>query len=122
MNIIIFDIAIFITCAAIYWINQLFLKSMIGGNFLMFHFNDFLAIIVFMSLANITLVLFRPYVTRIDKLHHILILAIICGIFWEVITPLYKESTADWLDLFCYIAGSLCYWVINRIFLKKELP
>lgn len=110
-----FDVVVFVICGIVYLVNQHLLKPLIGGNFIMYHLNDFLAIIVFMSLANLTLVLFRPYTTRINSLHHILLLAITCSVYWEVIAPTYKESTPDWVDAICYIVGSVCYWFLNRI-------
>ena len=46
---------------------------------------------------------------------NIYIIITICGIFWEVITPMYKkESVCDIFDFIMYILGASIYLIIIR--------
>lgn len=76
------------------------------------HCNDFLAGLSFMALINIIL-LFSKY-KKIKTLKVIIIISILCGIFWEVIAPLFITSTRDFWDMVSYTLGFFLYWIIKR--------
>ncbi|NLL31048.1 MAG: hypothetical protein GX258_08435 [Clostridiales bacterium] len=89
------------------------------GYLLRNHYNDFLGGISFMALLNLIL-LFSKY-NKIKKLKLILLVALGCSIFWEVITPIFLvTSTGDFYDFIAYTLGFTLYWIIKR-FKNKDM-
>ena len=42
-------------------------------------------------------------------------LTLLAGLFWEYVTPLYREeSTSDPRDLACYVGGAICMCLLRR--------
>lgn len=83
------------------------------------YFNDIIGSITFMAYINIVLDLKQ---LNIHKLHHIIMVMLGCGFFWEVITPIFRKSTvADFWDAVAYLCGGILYWLILKIykFIKK---
>ncbi len=111
----IFNIVVILICVVVYFANQLILKSSIGGDFVMYHLNDFTAIIALLAFANLSATVMNPFGGRsICTLRHTLIIALFCSLFWELLTPLYKTSTTDWRDIVFYLLGALLYWALRH--------
>lgn len=101
---------IFIFTFIVYLINQKILK-LTNYTFFKCYFNDLLAPIILLSFSNFLLNLY----SRTIKGKNIYIFISICGIFWEVITPLLKkDSVSDILDFAMYILGASIYMILVR--------
>jgi hypothetical protein len=75
------------------------------------YFNDLLAPIILFSFSNFLLSFYEKEIYG----KNIYIIITICGIFWEVITPMYKkESVCDIFDFIMYILGASIYLIIIR--------
>ena len=101
----------------LYVINQ-YIKTRIPVEFIRWflscYFNDFIGGITFAAYCNM---IFGFYNKRLDKLWQIQILIFISGLFWEYITPMYRENTvSDLWDIVAYMCGGFLYW-LN---IKKE--
>ena len=60
-------------------------------------------------MAAINLVLSFFY-KPIRKMWHIIILMFFCGLYWELIVPLYRtNSVSDFWDIIAYIVGGVTY-------------
>ena len=78
-----------------------------------YHFNDFLGAIVFAAYVNL-LCLFHK-VRPLNKYRSLLLLGILCSLFWEGLAPLILPySTRDWLDCAAYFLGMTVYWLLLR--------
>lgn len=121
------NLYIFIVCLVIYFINRLTNDLYYVSHLsyvLRYHFNDYLAGIVFLAYLNIILSVSQYDYIRILKWSQIIFIGIIIGIFWEYITPIYKtDSTSDIIDVICYIFGAVSYKVFYNLTMlnyKKE--
>lgn len=100
-----FNIIIFIIVFMIYLINQNLLKKT-ENIFFMGYFNDLLAPILLLAFSNFLLSFYGKEL----KGKNIYIVIIICSIYWEFITPLYKKnSVCDVLDIIMYMCGASIY-------------
>lgn len=83
------------------------------------YFNDIIGSITFVSYCNILCAHFKK--TYFSKLLHIELLMLFCGLFWEVITPLFRKNTvADFFDIIAYCFGGLIYWLISQKIMKTQ--
>jgi len=102
--------------AILFYINEAIkfeIKIPYWGYLLRNHYNDFLGGISFMALINLIL-LFSKY-NKIKKLKIIILIGLMCSIFWEVITPIFKvDSTGDFWDFIAYSIGFTLYWIIKK--------
>lgn len=106
----IINATILIVTFIVYLINQKILK-LTNYTFFKCYFNDLLAPIILLSFSNFLLNLYN----RTIKGKNIYIFISICGIFWEVITPLLKkDSVSDILDFVMYILGASIYMILLR--------
>ena len=107
--------------AGAYVINNCYLKAHTGGAlqyFLICHFNDLICPLLFFAYANLLLLTVEREITR---LWVILLISMGTSFLWEFAAPLFKASaTTDPVDLACYIAGGILYWVILRCTAKKN--
>lgn len=108
--------------AVLFYINEA-IKLKVGipylGYFLRNHYNDFLGGVSFIAVVNI--ILFFSIYNKIKKLKIILLIALICSIFWELITPIFlSDSTGDFWDVISYSLGFTVYWIIKR-FINKDI-
>lgn len=78
--------------------------------FLNCYFDDILGNVLFLLLIALAWVHFKPQFQI--RLYHVLLLNIVCGLFWEYITPLYRTSTSDIWDVVAYMVGGLLFWYI----------
>lgn len=83
--------------------------------FFLYHFNDLLAGILFPAYINLWCIVFRIEY-RIDSMFKILLYGTLCSLAWEYIAPLVSsKSTADIVDVFMYILGSMIYYILYSI-------
>ncbi|MBC5737967.1 hypothetical protein [Lawsonibacter faecis] len=97
--------------ALLYLCNRLFfLPGTTGAVHLFFawYFSDLLAGALIPAIAALLLILARlPPLTRPLSVTGF---ALLCGLFWELVTPLYKPgAVCDPLDLPAYLAGAWIY-------------
>lgn len=110
------NLNIFIVCLVIYSINRLtnvlyYIPYL--SYILRYHFNDYLAGIVFLAYLNIILGLSKYQHIRVLKWSNVIFTGLLIGVFWEYITPIYKsDSTSDIIDVICYVLGAISYKVI----------
>lgn len=113
------NLNIFIICLVIYFVNRLtndtyYIPYL--SYVLRYHFNDYLAGIVFLAYLNIILGISKYKQIRVLKWIPVIFTGIIIGTFWEYITPIYKsDSTSDVIDVICYILGAISYKVIYSL-------
>lgn len=92
-----------------YVINQKLLKKT-QNIFFQGYFNDLLAPILLLAFSNFLL----SFYEKEWKGKNIYIVIVICGIYWEFITPLYKkDSVCDVLDMIMYIGGASIYSLLR---------
>jgi hypothetical protein len=65
--------------------------------------------LVLLSGSNLYIVSLRASAFVITRSIATTALALSAGLFWEYITPLYRNSTGDPLDLVAYVFGALLY-------------
>jgi hypothetical protein len=110
------NVSIFALAFGVYGISRFtsfptILPSSLGG-----HFHDLLATPVLLSATNLWIIACRRSDLVLVRLRSIFALSIIAGVFWEFVTPLYRTSTTDILDLLAYTIGGLLYFVVLRAF------
>ena len=94
----------------LYLINQKILK-LTNYTFFKYYFNDLLAPIILLSYSNFLL----NFYNKTIKGKNIYIFISICGIFWEVITPLLKkDSVGDIMYFAMYILGASIYMILVK--------
>ena len=72
------------------------------------YFNDVIGSMTFLAYCNLVFIQKNFF---LHKMSHIMIMMIICSIFWEIITPLFRVDTvADVGDVFAYCFGGFLYW------------
>ena len=114
--IILKNIFMMVSTLILYCFNQKY-KTQIEQRQLNFfmncYFNDIIGSITFLSNCNLVFIFNKKYMVKIT---HILTLILLCGIFWEYITPLFRKNTiSDYYDLLAYTTGGFLYWVINKL-------
>ena len=115
-----FEVVVFILTAFIYFFNNFVLKEIstgVSNYFFICYFNDLICPFGFVAYTNIMLFFINK---KIEKFYQILIFCFLCGLVWEFIAPLFKEtSVTDPYDLLCYCIGGMMYWGIRFSILSK---
>lgn len=87
--------------------------------FMKCYFNDILCGILFPTYCNLLLI--RKYLS-INKLWMIELILLGCGLFWEVVAPLYVNySVGDPIDIVAYLLGGIIYWIIYKRLSKTAM-
>ena len=111
INAIIFSISVFL-----YLLNRVLLKDITEGLvhwFLVCYWNDITGAIAFSAYVHSIIFYYSK-----KEIHFCVFLAILlaCGIFWEIITPLFrKNSVCDFWDIIAYEFGGVICYVSNKI-------
>ena len=115
------NIILILVAAALYLINNLFLKKNLPGTAAWFftgYFTDLICPLIFFAYANMLLLTTGREIRRLRSL---LAAAAGAGFVWEFAAPLWKDgSVTDPADMLCYFAGSTVYWFLLQRCLKKE--
>lgn len=110
-DIVIFAVTVG-TCVLNHYIPHGYPSGLLGG-FLKNYFDDLVGCIGFMAYCG---VVFRLAYRSFGKLWQVLLLSLVCSVFWEVITPLYRKgSTPDFWDTVMYFLAGFVYWIICRM-------
>ena len=109
------NLLVILITVLLYLLNQQF-KGQISNEsikwFMSCYFNDIIGGMTFIAYSNI-IFSFRKII--IAKLWHIELLMFSCGIFWELITPIYRTDTvSDVWDILAYMIGGLLYSFLIR--------
>lgn len=116
---IIFNFKVLLITMVLYLLNQFFLKRITMNWVVHGYVNDFLAMGVFLPYSNILLSFAPSNRYLLNTFLKIVSFTLIIGVFWEYITPLYKNSVTDLLDICSYLVGGLVYffllWRYQRI-------
>ena len=75
-------------------------------------FKDISGATAFCACCNMILGFFGM---RVHKFWYIVVFMIFCGLFWEYVTPLYRQTVSDILDVFAYVLGGCVYWLTLRV-------
>lgn len=78
--------------------------------FLRCYANDLVGTIGFIAYCDFIFTLGNKHM----RLQHIILLLVVCCIMWEIITPIYINSTADTADCIAYCIGALVYLLIPK--------
>jgi len=112
----------------LYLLNLFCFKNYSDNTFINNYLNDLLVMCFILPYSNLLLKLYKKKKIRIDKFFQIISFSLLCGLFWEFVTPLYyKKSVTDFVDIIMYIASGLIYYIIisiikqNKIFFKNIL-
>ena len=117
------NLNIFVVCLAIYFVNRLtndtyFIPYL--SYILRYHFNDYLAGIVFLAYLNIILAISKYKYIKVLKLSQVIFTGILIGTFWEYITPIHKnDSTSDIIDVISYVLGAISYKFIYSFIMLR---
>lgn len=109
-NLIIIGITV-----ALYAVNQI-IKTKISIEpirwFMACYFNDTIGGMTFIAYCNIVV---GFYNRKMVKLWQIELLLFFSGLFWEYVTPIFRENTvSDVWDILAYMMGGFLYWLIAR--------
>ena len=117
------DLLFFIVPLILFQVNELIKADVqipVLGYLLRCHFNDYLGGISFAAYLNFILSLSNWTSFQLTKIQHFLIAGLLCGICWELITPLFiQSSTGDFWDVIAYILGMLTYWFFSEVLVFK---
>lgn len=117
------DLMFFIVPLILFQVNELIKADVqipVLGYVLRCHFNDYLGGISFAAYLNFILSLSNWTSFQLTKIQHFLIAGLLCGICWELITPLFiQSSTGDFWDVIAYILGMLTYWFFSEVLVFK---
>lgn len=117
------DLLFFIVPLILFQVNELIKADVqipVLGYVLRCHFNDYLGGISFAAYLNFILSLSNWTSFQLTKIQHFLIAGLLCGICWELITPLFiQSSTGDFWDVIAYILGMLTYWFFSEVLVFK---
>ena len=87
--------------------------------FMCCYFNDIFGSIAFVSIINMLCIIEGYH--EINKFVYIEIIMFSAGLFWEYVTPLFREdTTSDILDLLAYLLGGFLYWIISRVICSRK--
>lgn len=76
------------------------------------YFNDTIGGMTFVAYCNIV---FSFYNRKMVKLWQIEALLFFAGLFWEYVTPIFRENTvSDIWDVVAYMMGGFLYWILTR--------
>ena len=118
------DLLLFIVPLLLFQVNELFKADVqipVLGYLLRYHFNDYLGGVSFAAYLNFILSLSNWTSFQLTKIHHFLIAGLLCGICWEIITPLFMQSsTGDVWDVVAYILGMLTYGFVGTNLFKND--
>lgn len=113
------DLAFFGAPFLLYALNQQIkyqVETPVLGYLLRCHFNDYLGGIAFAAYLNLVISFSKWPERRLKKPLHFVAAGILCGLFWEWITPMFlPNSTGDWLDVVAYVLGMLTYFILSRL-------
>ena len=110
------DIAIACVCVVVYAVNRFWLKSVTDSRFVHNYLNDLLAMGVLLPYCNSLIRICNRPDLLLMTWQRVLPFAILGGIFWEYVTPMYlSRSVSDPIDLICYSAGAMGYYGLHRL-------
>ena len=111
INIIIIFISVFL-----YLLNRLILKDITEGLihwFLVCYWNDITGAIAVS--AYVDSIIFH-YSKKEIHIWDLIVILLICGLFWEIITPLFrKNSVCDFWDIVAYMTGGVIYYLSIKL-------
>ena len=118
------QLVIFFVSLSLYLLNRLLLKDITEGLihwFLVCYWNDITGAIAFSAFLHS--IIFH-YSKKEIGLWGIIVILLICGLFWEIITPLFrKNSVGDVWDIVAYESGGIIYYLNIKLckkFLRRE--
>ena len=114
--VVVLSVGLLLLGAALYGLNQAVLKPRLGHPLLHGHLNDVLAGVVFIAYTNLLCLAVTRGRRWLRRAGACLVLMLAVGLFWEVVTPLYRaDSVADPRDLLAYVAGGMAAWAAVRL-------
>ncbi|NME98611.1 hypothetical protein [Aneurinibacillus aneurinilyticus] len=118
---ILLNLVIFIVAVLLYVVNENILKPVAGYIFFKNHFNDLLAMLLFLPYSNLLLSLYKKKDITLVSFWHTFVFSMLAGLSWEYVTPLYNtKSTSDPIDVGMYVAGGMIYWLLLYCFLTRK--
>ncbi|TCP58981.1 hypothetical protein EV586_101180 [Tumebacillus sp. BK434] len=108
--LVLLNAAILAGTFTLYLINEHVLKSLTNNAFLHGHFNDALAMWIYLPYLNVLLSLYPYRVLSITSYPACFGVALVAGLGWEYLTPLFlTNSVSDPVDLLMYLISGLAY-------------
>ena len=105
----------------IYICNRLFFQKLARGSLLLFckcYLNDLLFPLWYLSIANILLITAD---FELKSFTPVFAVGLLTGLFWEYVAPLLNpKSVSDPVDLMCYLAGTVLYYSIYKMYSRAE--
>ncbi len=120
------DIFALFACMTLFYLNDLVLIDSVSRSFpdsvvsylFKCHVIDAIGGCAFMAYTNCLLDLVKPEM-RFKRLASTLVYMSLCGIFWELIAPLFvRESVGDFLDIVAYLFGACLYLLLTKAVLR----
>lgn len=111
-HFIFFNFKVLLVTIILYLLNQFILKEITNNRVVHGYVNDLLAMGVLLPYCNILLSFAPGNRHLLNTFLKICCFTLIVGLFWEFITPLYKSSVADYLDVFAYLFGGFVYFLL----------
>jgi hypothetical protein len=109
------------TACGIYVVNRIWLHQVSSNWFIHGYLNDILAGILILAYANLIIGLTPLFDRVIVSPSQIAIFITAAGCYWEFITPLYRQHTADAYNLVAYGFGAALYYAIIRVLPSMHL-
>jgi hypothetical protein len=101
-------------------ISRVFVIPFLNGGLWTSYGHDCLAMAVLLSGVNLYIIFLGAPALVITRPVPTTALALAAGAFWELLTPLYRHSISDPVDIVAYVAGALFYSVLFRS--RSRLP
>jgi hypothetical protein len=117
------NIAILSISFGLYLLNEHVLKGLTSNAFIWGHFNDLLAIFLFLPYCNLLLSLYPYQRIRISTLPTCVMVAAASGLGWEYGAPLFLEnSVSDPVDLLMYVISGVLYGLLISTITSAKTP
>lgn len=112
------NILLMIFVSGLYLANNLIIKPNSGGILHMFfccYFNDLICPLFFFAYTNMLLLTIDKELTNFWAICG---MGVIVSVAWEYCAPYLKSSSvSDPVDIVCYMAGSVMYWGLLKLFI-----
>ena len=106
----------------LYALNKFYIAVQLNWSFAQNYLNDVLAGLLVVAVVNILALLSNEGRLLLTRLGRVLFFTLLCGVFWEYVTPLYLHySVSDPFDVAAYMFGGFLNWGIIKVCTRPKI-